>query len=111
MNEDFTMETRRSKHKTHIVVIILLTACVSFFVGVLFGKNDNMSGNIGNIATNIKKNVANIANIKAGENTKNSELKDKITKKIKQMNDIEEVVEAVAEGIILIASAVGKLFS
>ena len=90
MNEDVIMNVPEKPRKSSIIITILLTAIISFFVGMLFGKNDNMSGNIGNIATNIKKNVANITNAKAGENTKNSELRDKITKKIKQINDIEE---------------------
>ena len=90
MNEDVIMNVPEKPRKSSIIITILLTAIISFFVGMLFGKNDNMSGNIGNIATNIKKNVANITNKKAGKNTKNSELRDKITKKIKQINDIEE---------------------
>ena len=86
MNNDFTMETTKQHRKTPIIIIILLTACISFFTGMLFGTNDNMLLNTNGITTKIKNTILPNNN----KNTIGSNFKNKIAEKIKQANGIEE---------------------
>ena len=73
MNNDFTMETTKKHRKTPIIIIILLTACISFFIGMLFGTNDNMLLNANGITTKIKNAIL----LNNNNNTIVSNLKNK----------------------------------
>ena len=86
MNNDFTMETTKKHRKTPIIIIILLTAYISFFIGMLFGTNDNMLLNANGITTKIRNTILPNNN----NNTIGSNFKKKIAEKIKQANGIEE---------------------
>ena len=84
MNNNFKLETNTKHYKISIVIIILLTAVISFFTGILFGKNYNMSPNISSTTTKIKNTLLNNKSI-----TSNN-FKKKISEKIKKANIIEE---------------------
>ena len=86
MNNDFAIENTSRCKKTPMIIVILLTACISFFTGMLFGKNENMSSNTSSITAKIKNTILPNNN----KNTIGSKIKNKIAEKIKQVNGIEE---------------------
>lgn len=86
MNNDFAIENTSRCKKTPMIIVILLTAGISFFTGMLFGKNENMSFNTSSITAKMKNTILPNNN----KNTIGSKFKNKIAEKIKQANGIEE---------------------
>lgn len=86
MDNNFEIENTPRCKKTSMIIVILLTACISFFTGMLFGTNDNMLLNVNGINAKIKNTILQNNN----RNTTSSNFKNKIVEKIKKANGIEE---------------------